>query len=74
MDTAERAAVEVAHQNIRDKHPGAQPDGGPAECRSCKEEIYWALTRNGKRAPFDPDGTSHFATCADAARFRKPKN
>lgn len=25
----------------------------PSKCRSCGAEIVWALTANGKRAPFD---------------------
>jgi hypothetical protein len=59
----------------------------PGECRStnCRATIYWVLTGNGKRMPVDCDvpggaeptaresgqGVSHFATCADANRFRR---
>lgn len=34
--------------------------------------VTFALTKNGKRMPTDPDGTSHFATCSQARRFRQP--
>jgi hypothetical protein len=48
-----------------------------AVCRGCKKEIEWYETPAGKKAPFDlmQDGsspvTSHFATCSEAASFRK---
>lgn len=45
-------------------------------CRGCGAAIAWARTPAGKYAPLDPSGTSHFATCPDADRFRralKPK-
>lgn len=47
------------------------PEGEPGECRSCHAPVLWRLTAKGKRAPFDQDGTSHFATCPDATRWRK---
>lgn len=34
--------------------------------------MTFVLTKNGKRMPTDPDGTSHFATCPQARRFRQP--
>lgn len=37
------------------------------ECRSCHAPIAWTTTPNGKAAPLDPDGHSHFATCPQAA-------
>jgi hypothetical protein len=40
-------------------------------CKGCGEPIAWALTRMDRRAPLDRDGTSHFATCPVAARFRR---
>jgi len=50
------------------------PDPRPARCRSCQASILWVVTvKAGKRAPIDPDGISHFATCPEAERWRKPK-
>lgn len=48
-----------------------------SECRSCGDPIIWCVTARGKKMPVDiPDGdevetTSHFATCKDAAQWRK---
>ena len=56
-----------------------------SKCRSCKAEIVWMKTRNGKNVPvdvgsimhkdatlFNPDTmVAHFATCADAELHRK---
>lgn len=42
-----------------------------SRCRSCNAEITWGETSNGKRAPFDPDGTNHFATCPQRRDWRK---
>lgn len=43
---------------------------GLGVCRGCNQEILWAVTTAGKNSPHDPDGTSHFATCPQAQRFR----
>lgn len=43
----------------------------PSACRSCGASVMWVLTKRGKRAPLNPDGTSHFATCPQAASWRK---
>lgn len=43
-----------------------------ARCRGCSAEISFVQTVNGKLMPVDADGTSHFATCVQAARFKKP--
>lgn len=52
----------------------AIPPSSPAkECRTCKAPIHWIETPRGKRMPVNPDGTSHFSTCAQAAEHRKPK-
>ena len=40
-------------------------------CRSCAAMIVWCVTPRGKRAPVNPDATSHFANCPDAERWRK---
>jgi hypothetical protein len=42
-----------------------------ARCRGCHQLIAWARTPSGRSAPLDRDGVSHFATCPDAARFRR---
>lgn len=42
-----------------------------SRCRGCGQLIAWARTASGRSAPLDRDGTSHFATCPDAARFRR---
>jgi len=51
------------------------PDGylftNAGVCRSCSAPINWTITKDDKRAPLDPDGTSHFATCPSAATHRK---
>jgi len=48
--------------------------GNPARCRGCGVNIMWVRTRTGQAAPFDEDGTSHFATCPKAAAFRRKSN
>jgi hypothetical protein len=47
-------------------------------CNSCGAAIVWIETAAGKRMPVDyavgaTHGTSHFATCPDAATWRKGK-
>ena len=53
------------------------PDGylftNTGACRSCGAGINWTMTRSGKRAPMNHDGTSHFATCPNAASHRAPR-
>jgi len=49
------------------------PDGTVGECgqcKSCSANIVWIITLAKKKAPMNPDGTSHFATCPDAERWR----
>ena len=46
------------------------PSANPSECRGCKAIIYWIKPKD-KAMPVNPDGVSHFATCKDAAMFRK---
>jgi DNA-directed RNA polymerase subunit RPC12/RpoP len=43
-----------------------------ATCRGCGAEIRFEPTTKGKLMPVDADGTSHFATCPQAERFKKP--
>lgn len=40
-------------------------------CRSCAAPIFWIVTTHGKKMPVDRDGTSHFATCPNAAAHRR---
>ena len=40
-------------------------------CRSCHAVVVWGETAHGKRAPFDPDGANHFASCPDRRAWRK---
>ena len=40
-------------------------------CKGCGELIHWYETPAGKHFPADADGTSHFATCLVASRFRR---
>lgn len=41
-------------------------------CRSCGAEIMWTINeKSGRRSPVNLDGVSHFATCPDAAKWRK---
>lgn len=40
-------------------------------CRSCLAEILWCITPAGRKAPVDPDGRSHFATCPHADEWRR---
>lgn len=57
-------------------------------CRSCRALIVWFKTERGRRIPVDAATTkptdradqldltrhtSHFATCPDAASWRKPR-
>jgi len=44
---------------------------GFGECRSCNAPIAWLESeRTGKRSPWNPEGTSHFASCPNAAAWR----
>lgn len=57
------------------------------QCKSCRAHIEWIRTPAGKNIPIDPariviiddlgqsvaGHISHFATCPDAAKHRKPK-
>ena len=53
--------------------------GDAGVCRGCGEGIVWIITKNGRRAPMNlaPDENnkpvSHFATCSQAGKFRRPK-
>jgi len=53
------------------------PDGWEAgdvgRCRSCGAGVLWCTTPAGRRAPVDPDGISHFATCPQSNTWRKAR-
>jgi len=52
--------------------------GQRANCTSCNAPIYWLMMHQDKITegksrfhPANPDGTSHFSTCPQAAEHRK---
>jgi hypothetical protein len=45
--------------------------GDPGICRGCTASILWVRHRNGVKAPYNPDGVNHFATCSKAKAFQK---
>jgi hypothetical protein len=51
--------------------PAAYTATNLGRCRGCGAAILWCRTAAGRHAPLDRDGTSHFATCPDAATFRR---
>lgn len=70
------------NEQIRRRHPLA------TSCSSCGATIVWFRTLAGKKMPVDEASTqptdaqhqldlkrhvSHFATCSDAAKWRKPR-
>lgn len=50
------------------------PEGWTADnlghCRSCLAAVLWCYTPAGRKAPANPDGSSHFATCPDGPAWR----
>lgn len=48
--------------------------GDPGICKGCKAEMFWVEHRNGKRAPYNSDGTNHFITCPDSELFKRRKS
>lgn len=72
----------MTEEQIRRRHPLA------TNCSSCGAAIVWFKTLAGKRMPVDEASTlptdaqhqldlkrhkSHFATCKDAEKWRKPR-
>jgi hypothetical protein len=51
--------------------PAGYTPVNPARCRGCGVVVMWTITPRDRRMPIDRDGTSHFATCPEASRFRK---
>lgn len=66
-------------------HPPARLEAAPAgwtlpegwtpdnlgHCRSCMAAVLWCYTAAGRKAPANPDGSSHFATCPDGPAWRR---
>ena len=51
--------------------PASSTSTNVGRCRGCGASILWTRTAAGRHAPLDRDGGSHFATCPDAATFRR---
>lgn len=46
--------------------------GERAGCRGCSSPIFWVThSRTGRKAPYDANGSSHFANCPKASQFRR---
>jgi hypothetical protein len=48
--------------------------GEPGRCKGCSAAITWVRhLDSGRNTPYDIDGLNHFASCPEAAQFkRKP--
>jgi hypothetical protein len=46
--------------------------GAEARCK-CGATMWFIAHRNGKVAPYNADGETHFATCPHSKEFRKKK-
>jgi len=42
-------------------------------CSTCGDRMVWCISPKGRRAPMNPDGTSHFATCPQAGEHRRTR-
>lgn len=62
----ENLAGQVARMAALLKHVG-----DASHCRGCSQAIFWVRHANGKAVPYDADGTNHFATCPQAANFKR---
>lgn len=49
------------------------PEGELGACRGCGAQVWWRKTKNGRSAPFDANGDSHFSSCPKAGEFRRPR-
>jgi hypothetical protein len=45
--------------------------GQPGRCKGCGAGITWVLHNSGHNTPYDIDGLNHFASCPEAAQFRR---
>lgn len=76
---ADIARLEAIVASLPERPPGMPPGvelprdwmTRRSACRSCSAPVIWGTYPSGKRAPFDPDGTNHFATCPFAASHRR---
>jgi len=48
-------------------------DAPSSRCKSCKAEVWWIRTFNGRMMPVNRDGTSHFANCPQANQWREKR-
>lgn len=49
--------------------------GSAGHCRGCGAPIFWVRhIDSGRNAPYNFDGSNHFATCPGADQFRKEKH
>jgi hypothetical protein len=53
------------------RYPRGMRPTNAAPCRGCRQLVLWVITEAGKKMPVDAKGTSHFATCPQADRFRR---
>lgn len=44
-----------------------------SQCKACGAVIQWVKTEKGKFTPINSDGSTHWATCPEANRFKKVK-
>lgn len=52
---------------------GLQMPAPERRCKACGDPISMRRTKQGKWMPTNEDGSSHFQTCSDPARFSKPR-
>ena len=45
--------------------------GAPGRCKGCGAAITWVRHNSGHNTPYDIDGLNHFASCPEAAQFKK---
>lgn len=71
---ARKAGIETVIVGVQLEAPGeGYTYRDTAPCRGCRATIHWWETPNGKLGPYDPDGTSHFASCPKQAEFRRQR-
>ena len=68
---SELSALDAAAQRMRAllAHVGL-----PGQCKGCAARIIWVRhIDSGRNTPYDGDGTNHFITCPEAAKFKREK-
>lgn len=63
---------------IRELERDLNPPITIVQCKSCGADIYWGLTVNGRRCPYNtiggrPTKESHFSTCPSASEHSKKR-